>query len=134
MSNDRLRNDRPQNDRPQHHAQPGERGQGGDGLHADAVTTPAPQGGLGGLSGTGQATPHHGLQPPGGKAALNPPVGGSVPASGVGASYQVGGTRQDRAQKDAERKADEAGRSPADSRGAADPAPGSAPDSKGRNP
>jgi hypothetical protein len=114
------------NDRPQHHAQPGERGQGGDGIPADDARTPAPQGGLGGQSGTGQATPHHGLQQPGGEAALNPPVGGAMPTPDNGATYQSGGTQQDRAQKDSERKADEnTSGSPSNNSGAADPAPGS---------
>lgn len=114
------------NDRPQHHAQPGERGQGGDDIHVDDPNAPAPRGGLGGQSGNGQATPHHGLQPPGGEAALNPPVGGAVPAPDNGPSYQSGGTQQDRAQKNAERKADEnTSGSPKNTSGAADPAPGS---------
>ena len=62
---------------------------------------------------------------PGGKAALNP-SDSAVPAPDNGSSYQSGGTQQDRAQKDAERKADEnTSGSPTDSSGAADPAPGS---------
>ena len=69
--------------------------------------------------------PHHGQQQPGGKAALNP-SDSAVSAPDNGSSYQSGGTQQDRAQKDAERKADEnTSGSPTNSSGAADPAPGS---------
>ncbi len=110
------------NNNPSHHAQPGERGQGGS--QAGAVSSPAPRGGGGGQSGTGQATPHHGLQQPGGDAALNPPVGGREPALDGSPDYQSGGTQQDRAQKDEERKADE-NTNPSPTSGGADPAPGS---------
>lgn len=117
------------NDRPQNHAQPGERGQGGEGIDAnlsdDAIRNPPPLGGAGEQSGTGQATPHHGLQQPGGEAALNPPAGPDVPMADNGPSYQSGGTQQDRAQKDEERKVGEGtASSPTNTSGAADPAPG----------
>lgn len=89
--------------------------------------TPAPKGGVGGRSGNGQKTPHHGLQPPPSEAALNPPTdpGAPPPMPGNGGSYQSGGTRQDRPQKDEERKVGE-GTAPSRSHsgGGADPAPG----------
>ena len=88
-------------------------------------TTPTPTGGVGGRSGNGQKAPHHGVQPPQGGAALNPPTepGAPPPMPGNGGSYQSGGTRQDRAQKDEERKVDE-GTAPSSSpAGGADPAP-----------
>lgn len=118
------------NDLPQNHAQPGERGQGGEGIEPDitgnVIPQPAPAGGVGGQSGTGQATPHHGQQNPQGSAALNPPAERTEPpASGNGPTYQSGGTQQDREQRDAERKANEGtAPSPTNSSGAADPAPG----------
>lgn len=110
-------------DRPQNHAQPGERGQGGDEI--TPVPPRAPEGGVGGESGNGQATPHHGQQDPQGRAAMNPPADREGEAPTPGPTHQAGGTRQDREQRDAERKAGEGtAPAPTNSSGAADPAPG----------
>jgi hypothetical protein len=102
-------------------------GRGAAQHHRNDPATPTPPGGAGGRSGTGQATPHHGIQPAHGEAALNPPADPDAPppVPGNGASYQSGGTRQDRPQKDEERKVDE-GTAPSRSNagGGADPAPG----------
>lgn len=108
---------------PSHHPQPGERGQAGS--EADASAPPAPRGGVGGQSGTGQATPHRGLTQPGGDAALDQTLDGAAPTRERVPSDQSGGTQQDRAQKDEERKANEnTSASPTHGSGAADPAPG----------
>lgn len=71
-------------------------------------------------SGTGQQAPHHGLGDANAEDADN-----ASTASGTGSSYRSGGTRQDRAQQEDERKQREGGAGAAHSpQGGADPAPG----------
>ena len=112
---------------------------GDDGQHVPASTSAqpadlspeqavAPEGGVGGRSGTGQAKTHRSFgesedqQAPGSSEV---PAGES-PESHAGASYQSGGTRGDMAQQLEERKVQEpGGGAPRNPSGAADPAPGS---------
>jgi hypothetical protein len=92
------------------------------------LSLPLPSmGGAGGRSGTGQATPHHGMDDGSGQDMADSPVDpDSLPPLPLpGPDHQSGGTRLDRAQHDEERKQRDrgagVGRSP---RGGADPAPG----------
>jgi hypothetical protein len=71
-------------------------------------------------SGTGQATPHHGVGDPNELDADDMP-----PGPRTGSSYQSGGTRQDRERQEEERKQRHGGTGVAHSpQGGADPAPG----------
>lgn len=90
----------------------------------------APEGGVGGRSGTGQAKTHRPFDESEGKQALGQPADpdSELPEPRVGADYQSGGTRGDMAQQLEERKVREpGGGAPRDASGAADPAPGSQP-------
>jgi hypothetical protein len=74
-------------------------------------------------SGTGQATPHHGTGDPNGQDTDD-----MSPGPRTGSSYQSGGTAQDRAQQDEERKQRDGTAGVAHSpQGGADPAPGASP-------
>ncbi|RAO77712.1 hypothetical protein [Dyella jiangningensis] len=77
------------------------------------------EGGQGSVSGTGNARPHHGRE------AENETIERSGGAgAGQGSSYQSGGTAVDRAQKIAERKAQEGtAASPRNEAGGRDPSP-----------
>ncbi|WNL47620.1 hypothetical protein RKE25_08275 [Dyella sp. BiH032] len=117
---------------------------GDDGQHVPASTSAqpadlapeqatAPEDGVSGRSGTGQAKTHRPFDESEGKQTQGQPVDPDSEASEphVGASYQSGGTREDMAQQLEERKVQEpGGGAPQNPSGAADPAPGSQP---GRN-
>ena len=87
----------------------------------------ASEGGVGGRSGTGQAQPHRGVDDPESPDA-RPAIeadGDATDAMPTGATYQSGGTQQDRVQREAERKQRHGGAGVASSpQGGADPAPG----------
>jgi hypothetical protein len=88
---------------------------------------PPASGGTGGRSGTGQARPHHGLDDADAPESEHAAVDRDKGALRSGSSYQSGGTQQDRAQVEAERKQREGGAGVASSpQGGADPAPGAA--------
>ncbi|MEO8985376.1 MAG: hypothetical protein ABI300_07105, partial [Rhodanobacter sp.] len=85
------------------------------------------EGGVGGRSGTGQAQPHRGVDDPDAPdaRAATDADGDATAAVRTGATYQSGGTQQDRMQREAERKQRDGGAGVASSpQGGADPAPG----------
>ncbi|GLQ87644.1 hypothetical protein [Dyella flagellata] len=86
------------------------------------------EGGAGGVSGTGQALPHHGFgHEDTGAVALGTPVGGQaeLPMPENGATYQAGGTHLNRLRQEATRKQRLSGSTVASGgRGWLDPAPG----------
>lgn len=91
------------------------------------------EGGAGGVSGTGQALPHHGFDDDSGQEAVANPVGEELklPMPEAGDSYQTGGTHLNRVRQEETRKDRLAGSTVAsEGRGGRDPAPG-APVSRG---
>ncbi|GAB2561170.1 hypothetical protein ISP15_15690 [Dyella jejuensis] len=99
----------------------------------DAIESPAVSqatrgdGGAGGISGTGQAFPHHGFDDSIAKDALGNPAGdeAALPMPENGSTYQTGGSHLHRERQEQLRKARLAGSSAASQgRGPADPAPG----------
>lgn len=86
------------------------------------------EGGAGGVSGTGQALPHHGFgHEDSDEVALGTLAGGQVelPMPENGASYQAGGTHLNRLRQEATRKQRLSGGTVASrGRGWLDPAPG----------
>ena len=86
---------------------------------------PTPSGGTGGRSGTGQARPHHGLEDADAPASQHATIDRDQGSVHTGASYQSGGTQQDRSQRAEELKQRDGGTGVAGSpEGGADPAPG----------
>jgi hypothetical protein len=86
------------------------------------------EGGTGGVSGTGQAFPHHGFgDEDTGKEALENPVGdeAALPMPETGSTYQAGGTHLNRLRQQETRKDRLSGATVAsEGRGGLDPAPG----------
>ncbi|RUL78135.1 hypothetical protein [Dyella choica] len=86
------------------------------------------EGGAGGISGTGQALPHHGFgHEDGGRVAMGTPAGGAMefPMPENGDTYQAGGTHLNRLRQEATRKQRLSGSTIASKgRGWLDPAPG----------
>lgn len=58
-----------------------------------------PSGGAGGPSGTGQGRPHHGLEDADAPASQHAAIDRDQGSVRSGASYQSGGTQQDRSQR-----------------------------------
>jgi hypothetical protein len=84
-------------------------------------------GGAGGISGTGQASPHHGFDDDDGRQAAANPAGDEarLPMPETGSSYQTGGTHLNRDRQAETRKGRLAGSTIASgARGGLDAAPG----------
>jgi hypothetical protein len=64
------------------------------------------EGGAGGVSGTGQALPHHGFDDDAGREAVANPVGdeAKLPMPEAGSTYQVGATHLNRIRQEETRK------------------------------
>lgn len=84
-------------------------------------------GGAGGVSGTGQALPHHGFDDDAGRDAVANPVGDEtkLPMPEAGSTYQTGATHLNRIRQEETRKARLAGATVAsEGQGGLDSAPG----------
>lgn len=103
--------------------------QQGDEREPKAITKAMQKdGGAGGISGTGQAFPHHGFdEEEAGKRAAGNPNGeeAALPMPDNGDTYQAGGTHLNRLRQEETRKTRLAGSTVAsEGRGGLDPAPG----------
>jgi hypothetical protein len=89
-------------------------------------------GGAGGISGTGQAFPHHGFDDDAGRSTTANPIGeeASLPQPEIGSTYQAGGTHLNRDRQEQTRKDRFAGSTASRRRAGPDAAP-SAPARRG---